>query len=40
MTELDLVNGWVEPELADEFPQLSLVHAPHGGAPGSVAAGA
>jgi DNA/RNA-binding domain of Phe-tRNA-synthetase-like protein len=27
MTELDLVDGWVEPELADEFPQLSLVHA-------------
>ena len=27
MTELDLVNGWVEAELADEFPQLSLVHA-------------
>lgn len=27
MTELDLVDGWVEPELAEEFPQLSLVHA-------------
>jgi DNA/RNA-binding domain of Phe-tRNA-synthetase-like protein len=29
MTELDLelLNGWVEPELADEFPELSLVHA-------------
>jgi DNA/RNA-binding domain of Phe-tRNA-synthetase-like protein len=27
MSELDLVDGWVEPELADEFPQLSLVHA-------------
>jgi DNA/RNA-binding domain of Phe-tRNA-synthetase-like protein len=25
--ELDLLNGWVEPELADEFPELSLVHA-------------
>jgi DNA/RNA-binding domain of Phe-tRNA-synthetase-like protein len=25
--ELDLVNGWVEPELAEEFPELSLVHA-------------
>jgi DNA/RNA-binding domain of Phe-tRNA-synthetase-like protein len=25
--ELDLLNGWVEPELADEFPDLSLVHA-------------
>jgi DNA/RNA-binding domain of Phe-tRNA-synthetase-like protein len=29
MTEidLDLVDGWVEPELAEEFPELSLVHA-------------
>jgi DNA/RNA-binding domain of Phe-tRNA-synthetase-like protein len=27
MNELDLVDGWVEPELADEFPQLALVHA-------------
>src|SRR4029450_10885827 len=27
MSQLDLVDGWVEPELADEFPQLSLVHA-------------
>ena len=29
MTEIDLelVNGWVEPELAEEFPELSLVHA-------------
>jgi DNA/RNA-binding domain of Phe-tRNA-synthetase-like protein len=25
--ELDLVDGWVEPELAEEFPELSLVHA-------------
>jgi DNA/RNA-binding domain of Phe-tRNA-synthetase-like protein len=25
--ELDLVDGWVEPELAAEFPELSLVHA-------------
>jgi DNA/RNA-binding domain of Phe-tRNA-synthetase-like protein len=25
--DLDLVNGWVEPELAEEFPELSLVHA-------------
>jgi DNA/RNA-binding domain of Phe-tRNA-synthetase-like protein len=25
--ELDLVNGWVEPELAEDFPELSLVHA-------------
>ena len=29
MTDLDLklVEGWVEPELAEEFPELSLVHA-------------
>jgi DNA/RNA-binding domain of Phe-tRNA-synthetase-like protein len=27
VTELELVQGWVEPELADEFPQLSLLHA-------------
>ena len=29
MTELDLdlEDGWVEPELAEEFPELSLVHA-------------
>jgi DNA/RNA-binding domain of Phe-tRNA-synthetase-like protein len=26
--ELDLAEGWVEPELAEEFPQLGLVHAP------------
>ena len=25
--ELDLVDGWVEPELAEEFPELSLVYA-------------
>jgi DNA/RNA-binding domain of Phe-tRNA-synthetase-like protein len=25
--ELDLVDGWVEPELAGEFPELSLLHA-------------
>ena len=25
--ELDLQNGWVEPELAEEFPDLCLVHA-------------
>lgn len=25
--ELDLVDGWVDPELAAEFPQLSLVHS-------------
>jgi DNA/RNA-binding domain of Phe-tRNA-synthetase-like protein len=27
MIELELVDGWVEPELAEEFPELSLVHA-------------
>ena len=27
MSELELVDGWVEPELAEEFPQLSLLHA-------------
>jgi DNA/RNA-binding domain of Phe-tRNA-synthetase-like protein len=25
--ELDLVDGWVDPELAEEFPELSLMHA-------------
>jgi DNA/RNA-binding domain of Phe-tRNA-synthetase-like protein len=25
--ELNLVDGWVEPELAEDFPELSLVHA-------------
>jgi DNA/RNA-binding domain of Phe-tRNA-synthetase-like protein len=25
--ELDLVDGWVEPELAEEFPEIVLVHA-------------
>jgi DNA/RNA-binding domain of Phe-tRNA-synthetase-like protein len=25
--ELELVDGWVEPELAEEFPDLCLVHA-------------
>jgi DNA/RNA-binding domain of Phe-tRNA-synthetase-like protein len=25
--ELDLEEGWVEPELAEEFPELCLVHA-------------
>jgi DNA/RNA-binding domain of Phe-tRNA-synthetase-like protein len=24
--ELELVDGWVEPELAEEFPKLSLLH--------------
>jgi DNA/RNA-binding domain of Phe-tRNA-synthetase-like protein len=27
MSELELVDGWVEPELAEEFPELCLVHA-------------
>ena len=27
MIELELTDGWVEPELADEFPELGLVHA-------------
>jgi DNA/RNA-binding domain of Phe-tRNA-synthetase-like protein len=27
MIDLELVQGWVEPELAEEFPHLSLVHA-------------
>jgi DNA/RNA-binding domain of Phe-tRNA-synthetase-like protein len=27
VNELELVEGWVEPELAEEFPELSLVHA-------------
>jgi DNA/RNA-binding domain of Phe-tRNA-synthetase-like protein len=26
--ELELADGWVEAELADEFPQLGVVHAP------------
>jgi DNA/RNA-binding domain of Phe-tRNA-synthetase-like protein len=26
--ELDLRDGWVEPKLADEFPELGLTHAP------------
>jgi DNA/RNA-binding domain of Phe-tRNA-synthetase-like protein len=26
--ELELTDGWVEPELADEFPGLGLMHAP------------
>jgi DNA/RNA-binding domain of Phe-tRNA-synthetase-like protein len=34
MRELDLVDGWVEPELAEEFPELSLVHASVEVAPG------
>jgi DNA/RNA-binding domain of Phe-tRNA-synthetase-like protein len=27
MIELELTDGWVEPELAEEFPELGLVHA-------------
>ncbi|HEV2874292.1 MAG TPA: B3/4 domain-containing protein [Thermoleophilaceae bacterium] len=26
--ELELAEGWIEAELADEFPQLGVVHAP------------
>jgi hypothetical protein len=25
--ELDLRDGWVSPELAEEFPELGLIHA-------------
>jgi DNA/RNA-binding domain of Phe-tRNA-synthetase-like protein len=32
--ELDLRDGWVAPELADEFPELGLVHAPVEARPG------
>jgi DNA/RNA-binding domain of Phe-tRNA-synthetase-like protein len=32
--ELDLRDGWVEPELAEEFPQLGLVLAPVEARPG------
>jgi DNA/RNA-binding domain of Phe-tRNA-synthetase-like protein len=28
VTELELTEGWVDPELAEEFPELRLVHAP------------
>jgi DNA/RNA-binding domain of Phe-tRNA-synthetase-like protein len=28
MEELQLSEGWVEPELAEEFPELGLVHTP------------
>src|ERR671911_193525 len=34
MTDLELVEGWVEPELAEEFPELCLVHAGVGVRPG------
>jgi DNA/RNA-binding domain of Phe-tRNA-synthetase-like protein len=32
--ELDLVEGWIEAELAEEFPQLGVVHAPLEARPG------
>jgi DNA/RNA-binding domain of Phe-tRNA-synthetase-like protein len=32
--ELDLRVGWVSPELAEEFPELGLVHAPVEARPG------
>jgi DNA/RNA-binding domain of Phe-tRNA-synthetase-like protein len=32
--ELELTEGWVEAELAEEFPELGLVHAPIGVRPG------
>jgi DNA/RNA-binding domain of Phe-tRNA-synthetase-like protein len=32
--ELELAEGWVEAELAEEFPQLGLVHAPVEARPG------
>jgi DNA/RNA-binding domain of Phe-tRNA-synthetase-like protein len=32
--ELGLSEGWVEPELAEDFPQLGLVHAPLEARPG------
>ena len=32
--ELDLAEGWIEAELAEEFPQLGLVHAPLAARPG------
>lgn len=32
--ELELAEGWVEGELAEEFPQLGLVHAPLEARPG------
>jgi len=28
MMDLELSDGWVEPELAEEFPELGIVHAP------------
>jgi DNA/RNA-binding domain of Phe-tRNA-synthetase-like protein len=32
--ELDLAEGWIEAELAEEFPQLGVVHAPLEARPG------
>jgi DNA/RNA-binding domain of Phe-tRNA-synthetase-like protein len=32
--ELELAEGWIEAELADEFPQLGVVHAPLAARPG------
>ena len=32
--ELELAEGWIESELAEEFPQLGLVHAPLAARPG------
>jgi DNA/RNA-binding domain of Phe-tRNA-synthetase-like protein len=32
--ELQLAEGWIEGELAEEFPQLGLVHAPLAARPG------
>lgn len=32
--ELELVDGWVEPELAEDFPELRLVHATVAALPG------
>ena len=38
VAELDLRDGWVAPELAEEFPELGLVYARARGAPGAHAA--
>jgi DNA/RNA-binding domain of Phe-tRNA-synthetase-like protein len=32
--ELELAEGWIEAELAEEFPQLGVVHAPLAARPG------
>ncbi len=34
--ELDLREGWVDPELADEFPELGLTYVPVDAVPGQV----